>query len=367
MPSTIWKPISIVEGNLLRSFAILTILTHNFLHWIHNNPGENEFNDHSSRGQIFLTELSNNPSDFIRLLSTFFGHYGVQIFIFLSGYGLTIKYKNSPPSYLPFLKKRLTSLYPSIIIAALSYLLYESIRLGFTTVISTQGINLIRQVTGISNFIPENIYHPIGPWWFISLILQFYLIAPPIIHYTRRLPVSIPLILITLSLILEYTLSSTLTKYFNLNINHTIIGHLDTISLGILIAYKPPKKIPTLTTIIAITLTILGNFNAALWPLTSLTSVIASIPILRMIIQKIKANSLTHKFLNLTGNISLLLFLTNGYLRKPLITYAQQHTSPITHLFYLLVFLILTYTISLTLNQLLNQLQKPKTHPPNNH
>lgn len=361
MSSQTWKPISIHEGIHLRAFAILAILTHNFLHWIQDAPGENEFNYHPSRGQDFLAELTSQPSDTPRLLATFFGHYGVQIFILLSGYGLAIKYKNTTPNYLTFQKKRLHALFPSILVAALGYIIYESFRLGFTTVLQTEGLNLIRQITGIANFIPENIYHPIGPWWFISLILQFYLIAPPLIRCAKNYPRALPIALILLTLTLEYTITKTLHNHLDLNINHTILGHLDTIGLGILLAYHPPKKIPLALIVSAFAITIAGNFIALLWPLTSIAATIAAIPILRKIIQKIKPNTPIQKFLTLTGNLSLLLFLTNGYLRKPLITLAQAHTNPLIHILYLLIFLLLTYTISITLQKILN----PKgNHPP---
>lgn len=358
MPSLTWTPITIREGIHLRAFAILAILAHNFLHHIADTPGENEFGYHHSRGQDFLAELLSNPIDFTRLIATFFGHYGVQIFLFLSGYGLARKYRDTPPVYFPFLKSRIRALYPSIIIAALAYIVYESFRLGFTDVLQADGLNLVRQMVGLSNFIPDNIYHPIGPWWFISLILQFYLIAPPIIQYAKKSPIALPVALVILTLTLEYTVADPLYHNLDLNINHTIFGHLDTLALGILLAYAPPKDVHPTVPLTALLITLAGNFVAFLWPITFLAVIIATLPVLRKIIQKMEPDSLLTKFFLLTGNLSLLLFLTNGYLRNPLLSYAREHDHPAIHLLYLLAFLLLTYTVSFTLQKTLDRLSQ---------
>jgi len=348
MPSYTWKPITIQEGTILRALAILAIVFHNYLHWVSDSPGENEFTFRPERGEAFILGLQQTPWDAIRLLATYLGHYGVQVFFFLSGYGLAAKYAGhltnaSPlPSWWSFQKKRWSSLFPAILMAALGYLIFESIRLDCHHVLATEGINLIRQISGISNFLPDNVYHPIGPWWFISVILQFYLIAPFILKSTQRYGNTLLYALIGGTFLMERFLGPILDQSFALNINHTILGHLDTCALGIWLARKKSFSLPLTTIVLAGTLFILGNLNATLWITTGITVLIFALPAMRLISSKILKNKLTSRVSLYLGNLSLYLFLCNGYLRHPIIDYAQQQSHWWTSIWTSLMFLILT-------------------------
>lgn len=327
MPSPLtfqWATISKEEGTLLRAFAILAIIFHNYLHWISDSPGENEFTYRPERIQALIDGLGENPFDAFRLIATYFGHYGVQVFFFLSGYGLMIKYRHQLPHWLIFQKSRWLALYPAILVAALGYIIYESCRLGWYPILHEEGLNLIRQMIGVSNFIPDNIYHPIGPWWFIGVILQFYLLAPAILRGVNRYGNKILYALIAGSLLSELLLSSFLSNRFDFNINHSIIGHLDVCALGILLARKKEFQLPLVTIFIAAGLFIAGNFNASLWITTGVTSLILLLPLLRYLGNLAKNVTWLTRYLMFTGQLSMYLFLCNGYLRHPLIGWAQQ-------------------------------------------
>jgi len=336
-----WSPISKDEGTLLRAFAILAIVFHNYLHWISDSPGENEFTYQPERVQSLLSALASTPSDIIRLLATYFGHYGVQIFFFLSGYGFTIKYVNHPPPWWAFQKSRWATLCPAIIAAAVGYLIYDGIRLGWHHVITTEGVNLLRQMIGLSNFIPDNIYHPIGPWWFIGVILQFYLIAPLILRATRRYGSPILYALILGSFLLEFLAGPKLTAAFDFNINHSILGHLDVCALGILLARHKSFTLPTYAIAAAGGLFIAGNFFDPLWITTGVTLLLFTIPALRALTPAIQSFPRLQQSLMFIGGLSMYIFLCNGYLRRPLIDWAKQAPHWWTSLWTSLVFLII--------------------------
>ncbi|MBK1832219.1 acyltransferase [Verrucomicrobiaceae bacterium R5-34] len=342
---------------MLRAFGILAILAHNFLHWLDGNPGENEFNFHASRGEDFLSGLSNSPEDAVRLIASFFFHYGVQIFVFLSSYGLCRKYRNHIPRYFGFCKQRLLALYPSILIAAAGYLIYESIQLGPATVFQTHGLHLLGQTTGLSTFVADNVYLPIGPWWFISLILQSYLITPPLIRLVRKAPRKAPICLITLSLVLEYTLAKSMEHHLGININHTVLGHLDVLALGMMFAYQPPKIIPAWLSLSCLAVVVLGNFVAWLWPLTFIAVTLMTLVIFRNLLTSIDEGSWLGRALALTGQLSLMLFLTNGYLRQPLVKITNHYDHPLIHLAFLALFCLSTFCVSLLLSLMLKMLQ----------
>lgn len=334
-----WKTITLDESVMLRALAILAIVFHNYLHWIAELPSENEFDYQPERIRALMWGLWNTPLDSVRLLATYFGHYGVQVFLFLSGYGITIKYRDRIPRWLAFEKARWSALYPSIAIAALGYILYESLREGWSLVIQQEGLNLIRQMIGLSNFLPDNIYHPIGPWWFIGVILQFYLLAPLILHWLRRHGDKILYMLGAGSFLLELLLGPILSKQFDLNINHSILGHLDVCALGIWFARRGDFPLPRIVIVGAGGLFILGNFHASLWITTGATFLLAALPLLRILSYRAQRQPWIQDDLMYIGQLSMYIFLCNGYLRNPLIDWARQQPHWWTSIWTSLVFL----------------------------
>jgi len=274
---------------------------HNFLHLVLDTPGENEFSYSTEKYRAFVNGLWNTPAEFIRITFSYLGHYGVQVFFFLSGYGALLKLSKGKPSWFPYVKRRFLALYPAILIAAIGFLIYEGTRLGISEVLAQNGINLVRQILGISNFIPDNVYHPIGPWWFIGVIVQFYLIAPllfkiPQIHGSKR-----PLILSGIalaSLIAEYFFADSFRQTFDCNFNHTILGHLDICALGML---------------------------AAMWISAGFWMTVILLPALRFLAHQLSKINLLNSALLAIGHLSMFIFLSNGYLRQPLMSLAQEN------------------------------------------
>ncbi|MEA3273833.1 MAG: acyltransferase [Pseudomonadota bacterium] len=346
-----WKTITLDESVMLRAFAILAIVLHNYLHWIADAPGENEFTYEPERTQALIDGLLNAPLDCIRLLITYFGHYGVQVFFFLSGYGIAVKYRNRKPSWLTFQKARWSALYPSIVIAALGYIFYESLRLGWNQVIQREMLELVRQMIGISSFFPDNIYYPIGPWWFIGVILQFYLLAPLILQWTRRFGDNALYALAAGSFLFELLVGPILSKQFDFNINHSILGHLDVCAMGIWFARREEFPLPKAVIAGAAGLFILGNFYAWLWITTGATSLLVMLPLLRTLSHKCQRQIWIHRCLMFIGQLSMYIFLCNGYLRRPLIEWAQQTSHWWTSIWTSLVFLAIVLVWAILLRK----------------
>ncbi len=300
---------------------------HNFLHLIMGAPGENEFGYSSEKFQYFLDGLWNTPADFVRIIFSYLGHYGVQVFFFLSGYGVALKYRDHIPSWWSFVKKRLLSLYPAILVAACGYLIYVGLRLGSEEVFAIEGWNLVRQITGVSNFIPDNIYHPIGPWWFIGVIVQFYLLVPFFLKQKLWNRTAFLLGLIITSILLEYFLGPVLRQKFSLNINHTILGHLDVCGLGMLAAHYKKLTIPLWVFATACALFVLGNYGATMWIIAALAMTILLIPLLRILVITCSKSQILDRAMLYLGGLSMYLFLCNGYLRSPLLDWAKDDPS----------------------------------------
>ena len=104
---TVWTSLDKHESNIFKGIAILLIVTHNFFHLIKKGlPGENEFDFDPERFKSFLVLIVQEYPDIIRIVLHYLGHYGVQVFIFLSAYGLTRKYLSADPIYKYYLLER---------------------------------------------------------------------------------------------------------------------------------------------------------------------------------------------------------------------------------------------------------------------
>lgn len=85
--------LSIAESKALRGIAILGIILHNYCHFLGFAVKENEYTFDAEKPMMMLDRLcSLNHYLFVHILS-FFGHYGVPVFLFISGFGLVMKYE----------------------------------------------------------------------------------------------------------------------------------------------------------------------------------------------------------------------------------------------------------------------------------
>lgn len=212
-------------ANLLKGIAILMIAIHNYYHITAPSFGENEFYYSDKILTNNFHYLLKNPADLIDILFSYFGHYGVQIFVFFSAYGLTTKYKNTPiEGYFTFIRKRFTKLY---IAFAASILMY--IALGYTKsiLLHTQyepwWETLAYKLLLIANIIPNQALTPVGPWWFMSFIFSYYIFFPLLINAARKYGGYFLFSASTIGVLIEYLYNDNLQSV-GLNINYLFLG-----------------------------------------------------------------------------------------------------------------------------------------------
>lgn len=88
------KFLDIENTTILKGLAILMIVMHNLCTRMPFTASENEFTYHTTNNAELLQQLS-LPDIYLPLtLLSYFGHYFVALFIFLSGYGLVRKYES---------------------------------------------------------------------------------------------------------------------------------------------------------------------------------------------------------------------------------------------------------------------------------
>ncbi|KKH97834.1 hypothetical protein EO95_11760 [Methanosarcina sp. 1.H.T.1A.1] len=140
----------IEEIDYLRGFAILAVVA------IHTSAN--------------FTQIPNvNLLLIINVIIDVFSHFAVPLFIFISGFALSIKYKGQFSQKL-FLQKRAKSILPPYIIFSTIYILYN---------ISLSAINgnlkIPSIMTIIFNFLTASSYSHL---WYFALIIQFYIFYP---------------------------------------------------------------------------------------------------------------------------------------------------------------------------------------------
>ena len=149
-----------------------------------------------------------------------YGHWGVELFLLLSGFGIVHSLKkNSTKQYYINRAKRLV---PTCILAGLCKLLLD--RLGFIE-IKTQ--NVLMLVT--------NLY-----LWFIYAIVVYYTIAPLIYHFLKRYSVATLCVICVLSVLCRLIPLEAHPDYLISKLGW-INARLPIFVFGMYIAVKPPK------------------------------------------------------------------------------------------------------------------------------
>ena len=164
------------ECTAMRGIAILAIVLHNYCHFISKIVQENEYQFFVSHNEQ-LWQVVTNPDALLPVhLLSFFGHYGVPVFLFLSGYGLVRKYETSD------------NFCPPVRFVRYSYLkLLRMLFVGFSLFICVDMVtpgrfqfhwdNVIAQLLMYINVLPEpeKTIWP-GIYWFFGLMMELYIV-----------------------------------------------------------------------------------------------------------------------------------------------------------------------------------------------
>ena len=192
--------LSRTESAALRGIAILGIILHNYCHFLGFAVKENEYKFDSSRPMQFFDNLFSLDSDLFIHFFSFLGHYGVPIFLFISGYGLVKKYEAHPqtdnenPSLreghsvgFAFIRKHFLKLFRLMIIGYLVFIGVYLLRHSDGTQVYSWD-HVLTQLTMTINFFyfdPDHIIKP-GPYWYFGLMLQLYILYILVIYRWRQ-------------------------------------------------------------------------------------------------------------------------------------------------------------------------------------
>ena len=332
---------------ILKGLAITAIVFHNFFHLV-IPVHQNEFSFDAARFPVFLEYLG-RPATAVQALFAFYGHFGVQIFIFLSAFGLAKTHWEDEESWWSFLWSRVKKIYPMFTLAVLAWLLLAAIVVGPTAVIRDSGLEILLMLAGVSILVPGMGLPPIGPWWFIPFILQFYAMWPLLRTLTKKFGWSALLALSVLCLVGTVVANPVLAHY-EINLSMTPLGRMRIIALGILAA-RFPIRLNAKIAVPALAILILGSEYSSIVPFASLGATVLGLWLYSRLRVYLRRSSTLERI----GTYSLAIFLVNGIVRVPFVWAAR---TPLLQLAMGCASALVTFAVSVFFHSLLDRPSK---------
>ena len=207
--------LSRAECNLMRGFAILIIVLNNFTHCLKGVILDNEYMFGWNRIEKFLDNLSHPDGLLPFNLLSFYCPYGVLLFIFLSGYGLTLKYEKGNgqgTSHKDFVVNHYNKLF---VMQVKGLALYFAFVLLCQISFELKGVHLLFQTLLVGNLNPYQSIMP-GPYWFFGMIMEMYVIFRLFV-YRRKDVFVVALIVLSLIAMAVAGPESDATLYLRIN------------------------------------------------------------------------------------------------------------------------------------------------------
>ena len=348
------------ECTAMRGIAILAIVLHNYCHFISRIVQENEYQFFTSNNDR-LWQVITHPDELLPVyLLSYFGHYGVPVFLFLSGFGLVKKYESeglTGTGSREFLCYHYLKLLRLLIVGFSLFICVDMVTPGR---FPFHWDNVIAQLLMYINVLPEpdkNIWP--GIYWFFGLMMELYIVYR-LLFYRRNSWFVVALIVICWLLqVFCDPEGETLNR-----LRYNFIGGVLPFGLGII-----ASRIPTVGTFCSQG----GNISFPRWEyfiafLLSSALVVAMcfwyhswlwIPIFIILGCIAIVKAMTKWMLSIVtwvGSISAAMFVAHPIARKLFITVAWKQD------IYdgLMLYMIATIAISWAVKQLIDRIPKPK-------
>lgn len=299
----------------LKGIAIFMIVLHNYFHWIPGYGVENEFNIELAHTHTYLSRQFDGFFAFIKWNFSFWGHLGVVLFVFCSGYGLTKRNLAKPEPYFTYLYKRLSKLYLLLLTGMLVVVSLRLLNFRYLTPFPEFVLQFLKRASGIANLKDAWYLSFSGPFWYFALAVQLYLIFPLLYRFVlNRKPVYS--ILLGMLVVLANTCLYPVARAAGMPLFANFPGHLPEFLLGILLASGKLKyRFGLLSLLPALALLIAAQFSVYLFPFSAIAATVAALSLFELLKGHIKIKSLA-VLLRFTGTISMSLFIVNGVFRE---------------------------------------------------
>ena len=316
------------ECAALRGLAIIGIFLHNYCHWLGPVVKENEYT-FSQHNVDWLTAVMASPDGLLPAhLVSFFGHYGVPVFLFLSAYGLELKYGRS--LYAPafrFVAYHWKKLFSMMIVGFVSFTIDDAMTPGRWHYTLTQ---VVAQLAMVNNLLPDpdhNIWP--GPFWFFGLMLQLYAVYR-LLLYKRHWAWTAGAMVVCLGVQLAFAPESEALNWYRYN----FMGGMLPFGLGLLYARYGNRIILTnLNTLSLLVSVVFCGFmvmwmsaSYLLWSVVPLVVCILCVYVVKLLSQAARrpVGAWLMERLVWMGEISAALFVIHPTLRKVFIPISRH-------------------------------------------
>jgi hypothetical protein len=353
--------LSRAECTAMRGIAILAIVFHNYCHFIGKIVKENEYQFFTSNNDG-LWHVLTNPDELLPVhLLSYFGHYGVPVFLFLSGLGLVKKYEQGDKvATLPFVRYNYLKLLRMLIVGFSLFIIVDVLTPGR---FQFHWYNVVAQLLMYINVLPtpDKIIWP-GIYWFFGLMIQLYIVYRLFLYRQKNICV---IALITICWLLQAFCDpegETLNR-----LRYNFIGGMLPFGLGILFARVSNKENSSFLTrnwqflteklwfwwfvavaSVILTFVMCYSFQAWFWiPVVIITGCIAMVKVMPKWMLSIAT---------WIGSISAAMFVAHPIARKLFITVAWKQD------IYdgLMLYIIAVIALSWAVKQLIDRIPKPK-------
>ena len=316
------------ECAALRGLAIIGIFLHNYCHWLGPVVKENEYT-FSQHNVDWLTAVMASPDGLLPAhLVSFFGHYGVPVFLFLSAYGLELKYGRS--LYAPafrFVAYHWKKLFSMMIVGFVSFTIVDAMTPGRWHYTLTQ---VVAQLAMVNNLLPDpdhNIWP--GPFWFFGLMLQLYAVYR-LLLYKRHWAWTAGAMVVCLGVQLAFAPESEALNWYRYN----FMGGMLPFGLGLLYARYGNRIILTnLNTLSLLVSVVFCGFmvmwmsaSYLLWSVVPLVVCVLCVYVVKLLSQAARrpVGAWLMERLVWMGEISAALFVIHPTLRKVFIPISRH-------------------------------------------
>ncbi len=349
--------LSMPESKALRGIAILGIILHNYCHFLRFAVKENEYTFDVAKPMQLLDRLCSMNHDLFVHLFSFFGHYGVPVFLFISGFGLVAKYEKDERTgrvgILPFAwfhyAKLLRMMFLGYIAFAVVSYLHPNGYHGYT--FSRVVAQLFMYINLLPN--PDHIIKP-GPYWYFGLTMQLYLVYR-LFLYRRHSAYTIALIAVCW-LVQTMWSPEVIGDFDSLNrIRYNFVGAMLPFGMGMLYARhgkmfsKPVYAGGVLLSAVAV---FAGSFNFHTWLWVPAFIVIGVVSTVKLLPSKVLLPCVWF------GAISSTLFIVHPIIREIVIHMSYRGNVYTGILIYFVVSVLTAWLFKL----LFRYIPKPRLH-----
>ena len=356
--------LSRAECNILRGVAIIGIFLHNYCHWLAPIVKENEYT-FSTHNVGVLNQVLAHPDIYLPVhLLSFFGHYGVPIFLFLSAYGLVCKYET--PMALAaagpvvgatrFVRYHYLKLLKMMIAGFVAFVCIDAITPGRWHYTVTQ---VVAQMFMLNNLLPDP-DHQIwpGPYWFFGLMMQLYIVYR-LLLYRRHWGVTVALMAVCVALQLTMDPDGDAINRYRYN----FMGGMLPFGLGLLYArYGSWLRLECngalrwcLAFVASCLLTYVFSLQFELWAVAPAIICVGAICMVKWIGRFVPAvGQPVSSMLEWMGQLSAALFVTHPIVRKMLIPISRGGDIYAGLILYLITAICVAWVFRLLMNKIPN-------------